>query len=200
MAADEWIILAHLLRPQGRRGELLAEVLTDFPERFSRTAPVTLLPPDGVASPTNGATSKISRQANLIAHWFPVGRNAGRVVLQFADVDSINAAEDLAGWSVALPLSERMPLTDGAVYLSDLIGCTLYDGETALGIVDNVEFPAPTAAAESSTPDAPALLNVKINGNACLIPFVKAWLVHVDTANKRIEMRLPADLLEINQP
>jgi 16S rRNA processing protein RimM len=201
--AEEWTILAQLLRPQGRRGELLAEVLTDFPERFSRTEPVTLLPPVGVAAKTPKLTPReaqamVPREARITAHWFPVGRNAGRVVLEFAEVDSINAAEALAGWQVALPQSERMPLSDDAVYISDLIGCTVYDGDTVIGVVEDVEFPS-AAPGQAEEPDAPALLSVKANDGECLIPFVKAWLKSVDTEQKRIVMQLPAGLVEINR-
>jgi len=188
--AEDWIILAKLLRPQGRRGELLAEVLTDFPERFARTGPVWLLPPASVAA-------KNPKEINLKAHWFPVGRNVGRVVLEFADVASISAAEEIAGWSVALPQSERMQLSDDAVYVSDLIGCELFDGDSLLGVVEDVEFPA-AEPGQNEGPDAPALLNVRVNGEECLVPFVKAWLVKMDLEKKQIMMKLPAGLVEIN--
>jgi len=188
--AEDWIQLARLLRPQGRRGEILAEVHTDFPERFSRTDPIQLIPPNG--------SKETPRTATIEAHWFPVGRNAGRVVLQLSGVASINDAEVLAGWAVALPIEERMPLEEDAAYISDLIGSTLFDGETAVGIVEDVEFPAP-APGEANAPDAPALLRVMRGEEELLIPFVKAWIIQLDTNAKKIVMRLPEGLLDINK-
>ena len=47
-SSSPWIVLAHLLRPQGRKGELLAELLTDFPERFKEQKRVFLAKPDFV--------------------------------------------------------------------------------------------------------------------------------------------------------
>ena len=31
----DWVMLARVVRPQGRRGEVLADILTDFPESFA---------------------------------------------------------------------------------------------------------------------------------------------------------------------
>jgi 16S rRNA processing protein RimM len=47
----DFMLLARLVRTQGRHGELIAEILTDFPERFSERARVWLLPPDSKAAP-----------------------------------------------------------------------------------------------------------------------------------------------------
>ena len=30
-----WAVLAHVRRPQGRKGEVFADILTDFPEKFA---------------------------------------------------------------------------------------------------------------------------------------------------------------------
>ena len=35
MSDADWVILARLVRPQGREGEIAADLLTDFPERFA---------------------------------------------------------------------------------------------------------------------------------------------------------------------
>ena len=43
---SNWIVLAALLRPQGRKGELLAELHTDFPERFNEDTRVFLAKAD----------------------------------------------------------------------------------------------------------------------------------------------------------
>src|SRR5580692_714068 len=97
MSSSQRVTLAHLLRPQGRKGELLAELLTDFPERF--TGRVVHLGPEGK-----------SVEYTIESYFLPTGRNAGRVVLKFANVDSINDAEKLNGLDVTIPQEERAPL------------------------------------------------------------------------------------------
>ena len=41
---SQWIVLAQILRPQGRKGEVLADLFTDFPERFDEHPGVWLAP------------------------------------------------------------------------------------------------------------------------------------------------------------
>ena len=193
-SAPRWIVLAHLLRPQGRKGELLAELSTDFPERFQDQRRVFL-----AAANFDGDESK-ARAAEVAAFWLPVGKNEGRVVLQFAGIDTISDAETIAGLDVIVPREERISLEDDSVYISELIGCTVYDGQKQIGVVDDVQF-AMTADGGRRLDDAAPLLAVaSAEGDEILIPFAKAFLVRVDTEAKRIEMRLPEGLVEINRP
>jgi 16S rRNA processing protein RimM len=188
-----WIVLAHLLRPQGRKGEVLAELFTDFPERFDDQGRVFL------AAPGFSGNVDEARAAEVVAFWLPVGKNQGRVVLQFAGIDTISDAEAIAGLEVLIPREERLPLDDEAIYISELIGCTVYDGSTPVGIVEDVQF-AMTADGGRRLDDAAPLLAVSsVEGDEILIPYAKAFLVKVDTESKRIEMRLPEGLIEINR-
>jgi 16S rRNA processing protein RimM len=190
---SSWIALAHLLRPQGRKGELLAELLTDFPDRFEERKEVFL------ARPGFDGEAVEARAAEVVAFWLPVGKNEGRIVLQFVGVDSITQAEELAGLEVLVPDEERVPLDDDAVYISELVGCTVYDRGTAVGVIADVQFPA-TADGSRRLEDAAPLLEVTSpDGNEILIPFAKAFVVEVDTKVKRVEMALPEGLVEINQ-
>lgn len=174
-----WTLLAHLVRPQGRHGEILADVLTDFPERFADRKRLYLVSSETTVEP--------SREAALENHWL----HKNRIVLKFAGVDSINDAESLRGLYVAVPVDERVRLTDGSVYIRDLIDCELIDVSSdakPIGVVTNVDREA-------------GLLVVKTAaGDEALIPFVDAWLAKMDVGGKRIEMRLPLGLLDINAP
>jgi len=188
-----WIVLAHLLRPQGRKGEVLAELFTDFPERFEDQRRVFLAAP-GFDGEESGA-----RSVDVMAFWLPVGRNEGRVVLRFAGIDTISDAESIAGLDVLVPREERLPLDDESVYISELIGCTVYDGPVRVGVVEDVQF-AMTADGGRRLDDAAPLLAVtSTDGDEILIPFAKAFLVAVDTEAKRIEMTLPEGLVEVNR-
>lgn len=174
-----WAVLARLVRPQGRHGEILADILTDFPERFAERKRLFLVPSE--------TGKEIVREISLESHW----RHKGRVVLKFAGVDSIDDAEKLRGLLVAVPAGERIKLTDGSVYISDLIGCEVIDlsaAASSIGVVTDFDRETGLMAVKTA------------EGGETLIPFVKAYLVRMDLAGKRIEMRLPAGLLEINAP
>lgn len=177
--SERWVMLARLVRPQGRHGEILADILTDFPERFAERRRLFL-----VASETS---ETFLREATLENHWL----HKGRIVLKFAGVDSISDAENLRGLLVAIPISERAALTGDSVYVGDLIGCEIIDvngAPASIGLVADFDSEV-------------GLLQVKTSGgDEALIPFAKAYLVKVDVAGKRIEMRLPEGLLEINAP
>jgi 16S rRNA processing protein RimM len=198
----QWIVLAHILRPQGRKGEVLADLLTDFPERFASRPDVFLrtggrdAPGGGVADRDTGAQPEPARVGS---HWLPVGRNAGRVVLHFAGVDGIEQAERLAGKQVVVPREERTALEPGAAYVSDLIGCTVYDRGKALGVVDSVQFPTTPDGSRRLAEAAPLLAVASPEGDELLVPFVRAFLVKVDLGARSIRMELPEGLAEINR-
>ena len=119
-APEEWAWLARIRRPQGRKGEVFADILTDFPDRFSERPNLWLIAdPESPRTKSNPAPAA----AELTNHW----PHKGGIVLHFAGVDSISAAELLAGKIVAIPQSERAPLPEDEVYIADLIGCALVD-------------------------------------------------------------------------
>jgi 16S rRNA processing protein RimM len=198
---SEWIVLAHILRPQGRKGELLADLYTDFPERFDQHRQVWLAP-EGFADrgPGDAHPGKSAEPAEVASHWLPVGRNAGRIVLHFVGIDTIEKAEKLAGKEVLVPLAERLPLDPGTAYISDLVGCTVYDRGVALGVVDSVEFPTSPDGSRRLEEAAPLLAITSPEGDEILIPFASAFLLELDVTAKSIRMALPEGLAEINQP
>jgi 16S rRNA processing protein RimM len=176
----DFVLLARLIRPQGRHGELLADVLTDFPERFAERTHVWLLPAQGEALP---------READLERHW----PHKGRIVLKFAGVDSINDAEPYRGWHVAIPRQQRVPLDEDAVYIADMVGCRVYNETTASDLGPLLDV----ARGEGGAPD---MLVLEQYGEELLIPFVKAFLVGIDLEARLLRMRLPPGLTEINAP
>lgn len=197
--ASQWIVLAHILRPQGRKGEVLADLFTDFPERFDQHPRVWLAPPGFADNAPTRLDAATPQQAEVVAHWLPVGRNAGRIVLHFAGVDTIEGAEQLADKEVIVPLSERLPLDPGAAYISDLIGSTVYDRDLALGVVESVEFPMSPDGSRRLEEAAPLLAIISPEGDEILIPFASAFILAVDLAAKSIRMALPEGLTQINR-
>jgi 16S rRNA processing protein RimM len=131
------------------------------------------------------------REIRVESHWL----HKGRVVLKFAQVDSIADAENLRGFEVVIPREERMPLEGDAVYVSDLLGVRVIDisrgGAKDAGEITDVE---PEAA-------GPAMLVVRTPaGDELLIPFVRAYLRKIDLQAKRMEMELPLGLLAMQAP
>ena len=120
---EDWTWLARIRRPQGRKGEVFADLLTDFPEKFAQRRQLWLLPEPAAAKSAKPATNAAPREVELIAHWL----HKGGIVLHFAGIDSISAAETLKGLIVAIPRAERAALAEDEVYIGDLIGCTLVD-------------------------------------------------------------------------
>jgi 16S rRNA processing protein RimM len=190
-APDDWAWLARIRRAQGRKGEVFADILTDFPEKFAERRRLWLIreAAPGAGSGAGGHSSP--REVELIAHW----RHKGGIVLQFAGVDSISAAEALAGLVVAIPRAERAPLGEDEAYISDLIGCTLAD-------VSGESGSAPVTVGEiedvDQTAGPVALLVVRGATGEILVPFAKGYLRRIDLENKRVEMALPEGLRDLN--
>ncbi len=191
--SPRWTALAHLLRPQGRKGELLAELLTDFPERFEAQRRVYLAPPEF------SGTVEEARSAEVKAFWLPVGKNQGRIVLQLEGIESITEAEPLAGMDIIIPTEERLSLEDDSVYISELIGCTIFDQGVAVGVIEDVQFPASADGARRLTKAAPLLTVKSPAGDEVLVPFVKAFLVSMDLSAGRVDMLLPEGLVDVNR-
>jgi 16S rRNA processing protein RimM len=190
------------LRPQGRRGELLAELLSDLPGLFTPDHRVTVA----------GSGTAPAIATTIESHWSPTGRNAGRIVLKLAGVDTISAAELLAGRELLVLSSDLPPLEPDTWFVRDLLGCQLFDGDTLIGEVTGLEYPM-SADGRTRLPDAAPLLEVTgmtgLRSNSktsssdtlghaapALIPFIKAWLDSVDLEKKRLVMHLPAGLIE----
>ena len=189
VAPEKWVWLARIRRPQGRKGEVFAEILTDFPEKFTERRRVWLLPAAGAGAPA-GAASAAAREIDLTNHWL----HKGGIVLHLAGVDSISAAEELKGLIVAIPQAERAPLAADEAYIGDLIGCVLVDVSGAeavtVGEIENVD---------RSAGPAPLLVVGGAHGEV-LIPFAKSYLRRIDLEGKRVEMALPEGLVDLNAP
>ena len=189
--------LARVKRTQGRKGEVFAEILTDFPERFAERRRLWLL--------REGAPGdEDAREVELVHHWL----HKGGVVLHFAGVDSISAAEELAGCVVAIPRAERAKLDEGDVYIGDLIGCVLVDvagkEPVVVGEIEDVDRSSgpvamlvvrPGAASQQDSESA----SQQARDEEILIPFAKEYLRRVDVDAKRVEMALPDGLVELNE-
>jgi len=178
-ASGEWITLAVVVKTQGRRGEVAVELHTGVPDRFRQNMRLWALAKDG------------TRREVTVEDLWP---HKNLLVLKFQGVETISDAEPLVGAELQLPRSERAELEPGWTYLSDLIGCTVFDGQREIGEIEDVQFGAG---------EAPLLVVRGKEQRGKLpyeIPFAEAYLVKLDPERKQVRMKLPEGLLEVNAP
>lgn len=173
--------MARILRPQGRRGEVAAEILTDFPERLTKLSSVFLW--DGRSDP---------RLVSVRGCWLSRSRG-GQAIFHFEGADSISDAEKLVGLEVQIPLSHRAPLPGASYYVADLIGCEVRDeAGRRLGPVRDVQFTG------DEVPGTPLLVIDAAEGEL-LIPLAQEICIRVDLSARSIEVRLPEGLRDLNR-
>ena len=180
----EFVTIARVAKTQGRHGEVAATLLTDFPELFETRRKLFALGETSKGD-QGGAAQPNRRKLELDEHWF----HKGMVVLKFAGVDSISDAETLVGSEIQIPRSERAALGNDEFYVSDLIGCTVSDSSREIGRIKDVQF---------GSGEAPLLV---IEGEKeYLVPFAAAYIEKIALEQKRLEMKLPAGMLELDAP
>jgi 16S rRNA processing protein RimM len=173
---ERFLAVARVLRPQGRRGEVLAELLTDSSSRFQELRQVFLESPGKAPHPI--------KVENVWSH-------KGRVVIKFSGVDSIGSASGLRGRHVLILAEERVPLPPNHYYLWELHGCRVVaergGRRVELGTVTDIE---PTGGVD--------VLHVATSRGEVLIPLAQAICTKIDTEAKTIFIDPPEDLLDLN--
>ncbi len=167
-----------MVKTQGRRGEVAAEILSDVPDRFTIGMKLLALPREPIAS---------RRELEVEELW----PHKGLLVLKFAGVDSISEAETLVGCELQVPRSQRSELQAGWNYVSDLVGCAVLDHDREIGRIEDVQFGAG---------EAPLLIVRDAAARLLEVPFAEAYLDGVDVERKQVRMKLPEGLLEVNAP
>ncbi|HUO27084.1 MAG TPA: ribosome maturation factor RimM [Candidatus Aquilonibacter sp.] len=178
-----FVTLARVVKAQGRRGEVAAEIHSDVPGRFA--AGMRLLVP--ASRPHD-----IRRELEVQEFW----PHKGLLVFKFAGVDSISDAEALVGSELQVPRTERAALEPGWNYVSDLTGCSLFDSGRELGTIEDVQFgagEAPLLIVAASKYQTAAIRKFEI-------PFAEAYLEGIDLARRQVRMKLPEGLLQVNAP
>ena len=114
-----------------------------------------------------------------------------QLILKFQGVDTISAAEKLAGAEVAIPFEQRASLAAEEYFESDLIGCEVLDaGGRSLGLVTDFQETTGAPLLEVKTPD----------GHELLIPFARSICTEIDPERKQIRVNPPEGLLDLNLP
>ena len=170
---DDLIVVARIARTRGLRGEVVADLLTDFPGRFKDLDTVIGFAPDGS-----------HRSLQIEEHWF----HGSRIVFKFAAYGSIDAAKELAGYELAVPASDRIELPVGQFYEWELAGCRVesLDGNL-IGTVREV----------MRTGGVEILVVVNEAEREFLIPLAQEICVEIDIEKKLIRVDPPEGLLEL---
>src|ERR1051325_5191610 len=156
---SELVVIARAVKPRGIKGEIVAELLTDFPERFEDVEELVLVSPGGERT-----------IGQLESYWF----QNDRVILKLANYDDVEAAKQLVGFEFAVPESERVTLPSDHYYDWELEGCTVEVGGDSIGTVDSV----------MKNGGGEPLRLTDNSGKERLIPLADSIVVSVDAAGK----------------
>lgn len=179
-----YVTVALILRPHGRRGEVAAEILTDFPQRLKSLRSVELFDPN-VHTAANAA-----RVCAVKSCWLSQSRG-GQAIFNFDGTNSIDEAKWLVGLEVQIPIGARVRLPQGSYYITDLAGCEVVEqGGHALGHVREVQFTGDGLG----TPN----LAVASPSGELLIPLAQDICVNIDLHGRRVTVVLPDGLRELN--
>jgi 16S rRNA processing protein RimM len=142
-------------------------------------------------------------------HEFWVDRNhPGKAVFHFEGIDSINDAEKLRGLEVQIPFEQRAEVPLGSFFVTDLIGCSVFElvataspvssspcslteAPVLLGKVRDVYFPG------EGQPGTP-LLAVDTSRGEVLVPLAEDICTMIEITARRIEVKLPEGLRDLN--
>ncbi|MFQ5738057.1 MAG: ribosome maturation factor RimM [Acidobacteriota bacterium] len=167
-----YVTIARIVKTRGVRGEVAADLFTDFPERFAVTRKVRVL------------RGKVQFWEEIEQHWF----HKGRVILKFRRGDRPDDVTHLIGGEVQIPEEQRVPLPESTFYHSDLIGCQVVEDGKRMGQVVEIFATGSEGANLVVRTDTPAEV---------MIPLVDRFVCRVDLVKKTIEVSLPPGLLEL---
>ncbi len=168
------VVVGRIARAHGRRGEVVVNPFTDFPELRFRS----------------GARLFASVAGRVVEFRVDAARlQRGRPIVGFEHVSDIEGAERLAGVELRVPESALAPLPPDTFYEHDLVGCRVetVDGRR-VGPVRSVE-----AASGASR------LIVEAAVGEVDVPLVDAICVRVEPASRTIVVDPPAGLLDLNR-
>lgn len=169
--SDDLVAIAKIAKTRGLRGEVIADMLTDFPERFDDLKRVFAVSESGKRN-----------ELKLEKFWF----QKGRIVLKFDGFDTIESAETLRGCEICVPESEAVSLEEGEFFDWELTDCA----------VETVEGEKIGRVTEVMRTGGTEILIVKNDEKEYLIPFAETICTEVDVENKLIKVDAPEGLLD----
>lgn len=170
--SEDLVVIARAVRTHGLKGEIVAELLTDFPERFEDVDELILVSPAG------------KRDLGQLENY---RFQKDRVLLKIAGYDDVDRAKELVGYDFAVLESDRIPLEEDEFYDWELEGCTVKVGDKSIGKVRSV----------MRTGGASLLVVTDASGGEQLVPLAAEIVVKVDKAARVILIDPPEGLLDL---
>jgi len=159
--AGPTVVVGHVTRAHGIRGEVAVEIRSDNEERFAAGTHVFL---------TSGRRLTIARAQ----------RNGARLLVAFEGVVDRSGAEALRGEVLVVPESWLPELPDGEYWPFQLEGCEVVtESGRALGAVSQV----------IANPAHDLWVAPAADGTETLVPAIRDVVVDVDLAERRILVR-----------
>jgi 16S rRNA processing protein RimM len=168
-----YVVIGQVRRPHGIRGEVRVEILTDYPERVVQRDYLYLAHPQ---SPDD--VERYPLEA--------VRPHKGILLIKLGRIDDRDAAEELRGMLVQVPLAEAVPLEEDEYYHFQLIG-TDVETETGewLGRVADV--------LETGAHDVYVVRGPR---GEILLPAVEDVILELDIEEKKMTVHLLPGMLE----
>ena len=177
-ARPSHLVVGHLNKPHGTKGELFLWPLTADPDRaFAAGAELHLA--DEVGEKPDPAFPPVRVEAVR-----PFKRG---FLVKLDGIDSRDQAEWFAGRYVVKPVAEVSPLEAGEIFYHDLLGMRVEasDGAAVGEIVEVYEL------------QPVHMLEVARESGTVLIPFARDMVCVLDREGRRLVMELPDGLLEL---
>jgi len=169
----QYIVVGRVLRPHGVRGEFRMEIITDYPERLEEHGHLYLAPPH---SPNDVERYPLEK----------IRPHQGILLVKLGGCDDRNAAEELRGMLVEIPLEEAVPLEEDEYYLFQVIGSRVETEEGEwLGQLDEI---LETGANDVYVMHGP--------WGEVLLPAVDSVVLEIDPVERTIIVRPPPGTLE----
>lgn len=163
----DMVAVGRIVRPQGRRGEVVVEPLSDRPGRLTSLRKAFVAGEGGAARPIE------------VSGGWP---HKGRFVLKLVGVDSIDAAEVLRGRELRIPEGELSALPAGSYYHHQLKGLRVEDPEgREVGRVAEL----------METGGEAVVLVVRGPDGETLIPLADTFVREVDLPGRRLVVQVP---------
>ncbi|MEA4892081.1 MAG: ribosome maturation factor RimM [Peptococcaceae bacterium] len=183
-----FITIGKIVNTHGIRGELRVQVFSDDPCRFESEKEIWAVSPLWAER----SQEKAHRQQLTIE---TVRYHKGLTMLTFEEIPDLTAAEKLKGWSLQVEEADLPPLPEGRYYIYQLVGLEVWEGQVYYGKITEVLQPGSNDIYVVGPPEAQAK-GEKPAGDL-LVPALKTVVKKVDLPAGRMEVELPAGLLEL---
>ncbi|WP_017733288.1 ribosome maturation factor RimM [Nafulsella turpanensis] len=171
MQKEDCYLLGYITKPHGLNGEVAAFLDVDSPEEYREMESVF-----------------VDINNKLIPFFIEhLEITPKKSILKFEEVDNIEAAEELAGKELYLPLNALPPLSGKAFYYHEIIGFEVID--EVFGTIGPVR-----EVFSNSSQDLAACDH---KGKEVLFPITDELIESVDRDNKRLHVKLPDGLIEL---